>query len=149
MTDRPREVLQLRAMDSKIGSCGCGQPYRHWDAIKGTLDAIKNNFEKKPNGEYECILERIQRRVSHEDLAYFALSMMDKFELCEHGSSLFGSFLTKTGEKVLSLLGEHDTDDGQWPDGCRWWDMNEPKNIDDIVWAIDFEGKEPLDAEYR
>jgi len=83
----------------QIGLCGCGCPE---DVHKFLLDCMSSKNEDYPNIiDHEKVIELIKSRP--EVVAEFVLHFLDDRELTEHGSSVYGSWLTERGEQVLEI----------------------------------------------
>ena len=86
------EGLSYQSLTSMIcgglfGFCGCGD----------------NDYEM---GKFREVLLAIQERVCLREEYQIYLYLLDKHEFTEHGSSIYGSWLTEKGEALLFLLNE-------------------------------------------
>jgi len=89
----------------QIGLCGCGCPE---DVHKFLLDCMSSKNENYPNLiDYKKVVELIKSQP--EVVAEFVLHFLDNRGLTEHGSSVYGSWLTERGEQVLEIgvMDEH------------------------------------------
>lgn len=79
-----------------IGICGCGDP----DSV---LDMLEEYLEKK--SDYMSFKDQIAfAEKYHEELMLFMMYIMDNKGFTDHGSSVYGSWLTDKGKHFLELL---------------------------------------------
>src|SRR5690348_13587215 len=88
-------------------SCACGRPE---DVAGLMLDVL-------------TVLESWDNRDRLEELLpgrtyYTVLNYYDKIGLLEHGGSISRSWLTETGEAILSALRKHGVDPEDWGEHC-------------------------------
>lgn len=83
----------------QLGLCGCGCPS---DIHKILIDCLSAN-----NNEFECIVDykKIVEIVKNnpETIAELILHFLDSKGLTEHGSSVYGSWITKRGEQFVKV----------------------------------------------
>lgn len=73
----------------KLGWCGCGMPGVALKIIGKYLEGRKEN-----------------RKISDNPLALCLAYELDRAEFTEHGSSIYGCWLTENGEKFLEAIQE-------------------------------------------
>lgn len=83
----------------QIGLCGCGRPE---DVHKFLLDCMSANNDHYTNLiDHKKVIELIKAKP--EVVAEFVLHFLDDREITEHGSSVYGSWLTERGKQVLNV----------------------------------------------
>lgn len=70
-----------------FGFCGCGDPMRELEKIKEALSCAKNHLYLP------------------DELQIYGY-LLDRGEFTEHGTSIYGAWLTPKGEALLTLLNE-------------------------------------------
>lgn len=89
--------------------CGCGRPENTYEIIRRIL-SIRYEYI---NGslEFEDIAQRYEEDLQldhsnniHYGLMQFVLYMLDYFQFVEHGSGIYGCWLTDLGEMYLTVL---------------------------------------------
>jgi hypothetical protein len=92
----------------QIGLCGCGRPKDVHAFLLKCLTAGKD--------DYPAILDykKIEKLVADniEIVAEFVLHFLDDVELTEHGSSLYGSWLTERGKQAVEIGVMKEKDNG-------------------------------------
>ena len=89
--------------------CGCGCPEDTYEVIRRYLRIRKDNFDD------ELSWEAVQRRYKlnlhidtaddvQDGLLQFMMYILDKNGFTEHGGSIGGCWLTKDGERLLTVL---------------------------------------------
>lgn len=79
----------------KLKFCGCGDP-------EGTMHFIAKMLELQKAGTYVQFQELVKDNLGTVDVLLRYL--LDAFELTEHGSSVFGAWLTERGKQVQELF---------------------------------------------
>lgn len=89
--------------------CKCGRPEDTYETIR-TFLLIRKAWEK--NGwsrdnvvkSYEANLHINYKNDINYGLLQFLMYVLDSYEFIEHGSSISGCWLTKDGERLLTVL---------------------------------------------
>ena len=89
-----------------LGICGCGQTHKVARQFLSVMRRCRRYSEPKRDGEYFSGSGDYYRDLS--DL--MALYWLDQMGMTEHGSSIYGSFLTEKGELVEDLLTEWESE---------------------------------------
>ncbi len=83
-----------------IGLCGCGRPLDTWEMIHRYLKALKLRSESVDEG-----IEEVKNfYMQNYGLAQFMAYILDDREYTEHGTSIYGAWLTDKGKDLLSIL---------------------------------------------
>jgi hypothetical protein len=80
--------------------CGCGDPEA---AAQALLSLLKNPSLYRNEYFYQTVLPDPGTR-------YLLLYILDRFELTEHGSSIYGAWLTEKGKAVRDALAREESD---------------------------------------
>ncbi|MDY6857563.1 MAG: hypothetical protein SWO11_23240 [Thermodesulfobacteriota bacterium] len=83
----------------QIGLCGCGQPENVHKFLLDCMAATRDDHDLII--DYSKIIEIVKSRP--EVVAEFVLHFLDDCNLTEHGSSVYGSWLTERGKQVLEI----------------------------------------------
>ena len=83
------DVTEKYELLHELGICGCCIPEEAYKAVFEMLKRVKNR---------EKIVE------SDSPYELFMAYTLDNLELLEHGSSIYGSWLTDKGEKMIEAL---------------------------------------------
>lgn len=93
---------------NELGICGCGNPEEAYEAVHDMLKRAVDpeRFDNKdkwliPECEYDCYI------------AFMCYTLNDK-EFMEHGSSIYGSFLTSKGKLLLNAMNEFEKYEYDW-----------------------------------
>lgn len=86
-----------------LGLCGCGYPDEAYALVRDLL-ALAPYYE---DGRWQRAAELIGSQGAQQ----IVLSMLDRAELLEHGSSVAGSWLTERGAHYLELMRRHRVDE--------------------------------------
>jgi hypothetical protein len=97
----------LHGLADRMNICGCGQPWRFWQTLMQFLEALETD------GHDERI-QKVSAEVSAYDMAYTIVTLIEAAGLLEHGGSVFGAWLDKSGEEALRLFRKHGTDPDAW-----------------------------------
>lgn len=107
-----------------LNTCGCGRPDDTSSVIKDILNII-NDYEKQ-NGndkDFNVIYDKKQNRLAHlcgteikdntnyDGLIQFVLYMLDSAGFLEHGSGIWGAWLTDLGRMFLYVLNNVELED--------------------------------------
>lgn len=83
----------------QIKLCGCGNPESVHKFLINCMAATKDDFgELLDHGKIVKLI-----KLDPETVAQFVLHFLDDRGLTEHGSSVFGSWLTARGKQVLEI----------------------------------------------
>lgn len=85
--DLPEGVVEFEEL-----LCGCGRPYHCWEALHSYLK-IKTSKEFYTNTDDPYYL--------------FFMYVLSSLKLTEHGTSIYGAWITDKGRKVLKWLDEN------------------------------------------
>ena len=83
-----------------IGLCGCGDP-------EGVVSMIGDYLKLKKSQIYidhDAIAEFVDKWDAH--LMLFMMYILDEKEFTEHGSSVYGAWITEKGEQLLKAIEE-------------------------------------------
>lgn len=86
-----------------IGLCGCGDP-------EGVVSMIGDYLKLKKSQTYidhDAIAEFVDKWDAH--LMLFMMYILDRKEFTEHGSSVYGAWITDKGERLLELIAKEET----------------------------------------
>jgi len=90
---------EAEAMYYTLGLCGCGQPENIHKFLIDCLGARKSDCEQILDiKKIEIIIKEKPNIV-----AEFVLHFLDSVQLTEHGSSVYGSWLTERGKQFLEI----------------------------------------------
>lgn len=91
---------ELVDMVDELGICGCGQPHEVYKLIHYIMKEISEDG------------------VLTDQTAYydFVIYQLNNMEFLEHGSSIYGSWITKKGEKLIEALNEMEKYDYEYED---------------------------------
>lgn len=96
-------------MHEKMDMCGCGTPEDTYEVIRRYLRIRKNCFAEKLS--WEDVVERYETNLHmnySDSMNYGMLQLLayvlDSYGFTEHGSSVGGCWLTKDGERLLTVL---------------------------------------------
>ena len=98
---------ELVEMVDELGICGCGRPHEVYKLIHIIMKAISKHGVK------------INQSITYEPWpAYhaFVIYQLNKMEFLEHGSSIYGSWLTEKGKKLIEALNEMEKYDYEYED---------------------------------
>lgn len=98
---------ELVEMVDELGICGCGRPHEAYKLIHIIMKAISKHGV------------RINQSIYDEPWpAYhaFVIYQLNKMEFLEHGSSIYGSWVTKKGHKLIEALNEMEKYDYEYED---------------------------------
>lgn len=100
-----------------FGFCGCGEPIKMMKYIKDVLFAIntKTNSvhelleshsvrEVYTDNKLKEIISEFDKVFKSEEIQLIVLYLLDKMELTEHGTSIYGSWLSEFGKNILHDL---------------------------------------------
>lgn len=112
---KPKEVnMEALNIIRGLGFCGCGNPEDGYEALRAALHAHHNE-----GGTQDSWAKRVEKVKAWEEkidkgnallLRYF----IDAADLMEHGSSVYGGWLSEKGIKVLGFLNDFGTDPDNW-----------------------------------
>lgn len=83
----------------QTGLCGCGCPEDVHKFLIDCMSAIRDDSDSII--DYKKVMEIIT--ADPETVAEFVLHFLDSRELTEHGSSVYGSWLTDRGKQFLEI----------------------------------------------
>lgn len=89
-----------------FGFCGCGCLSM---SIKFVRDILNCYEEDEEEGWYapHLILDKAKEVCGNDNITDFILHWLDSVELTEHGSSVYGSWLTNKGKALRGYLAKH------------------------------------------
>jgi hypothetical protein len=100
-----QDIEDLITTIYNIPSCGCGNPESLLMMLYTILSEMSNSNDDKWN---KTIREyRSKDSIFDNGLVHFVLYWLDQEQYTEHGSSVFGSWLTEKGEEFLKDLEEY------------------------------------------
>jgi len=84
---------------SQFGLCGCGDPERVHEFLLNCMAARSDEY---PN---IIDVQKVQKLAAenNEIIAEFIMHYLDSCDLIEHGSSVYGSWLTDRGKQALEI----------------------------------------------
>ena len=84
--------------------CGCGCLSMSISFLKSVLECYVEEDGLSPHLKYDAI-----KKVCHDDddIMDFMLHWLDAVEITEHGSSVYGSWLTEEGIALKKYIDEH------------------------------------------
>lgn len=93
----------------KMNLCGCGVPENTYEAIRRYLRIRKSCFEENISWENVTECYRTNLHIDYDDpmnygILQFLAYILDSYGFTEHGSSVGGCWLTKEGERLLTVL---------------------------------------------
>ncbi len=97
-------VVDNHDLLGELGFCGCGQPEEAIALVKKLLTNMRDSFETKDHERAKALWSERSDLIGDGPLGWILLYHLDHLGLLEHGSSCFGSWLTKKGEAVLARL---------------------------------------------
>jgi hypothetical protein len=82
--------------------CGCGCLTLSADFIKEVL----NCFEEEEDLSPHLNLDKLEEYTNNKGITDFILHFLDTYGITDHGSSVYGSWLTLEGQKLKEYLNE-------------------------------------------
>lgn len=83
----------------KLGICGCGNPEDSYKAVHELLSLIRERKENPDFTRYEKWSTLLDN-----PYALTVLYMLNALEFLEHGTSVYGSWITSEGHKLIDAL---------------------------------------------
>lgn len=74
----------------ELGICGCGRPNETYELIHHIMKEISKNYVRTDQTAYYD----------------FIIYQLNRMEFLEHGTSIYGSWVTKKGRKLIEALNE-------------------------------------------
>lgn len=88
---------------TKIGMCGCGDE----QAVKRFILELLQLQDKRNEYDYHTLRNEMHKVIekTHKDTIFeFVFHTLDNADILEHGSSVYGAWLTDSGKEFLQLL---------------------------------------------
>ena len=100
--------------ESEFPMCGCGQPEDVLALVRDALELLRDEItvDRMKRLEVLCADRK-------DELFYLLLYTFDHAGLIEHGTSVYGSWLSEHGRRLLGGLRAHGCDSDAWRlDAC-------------------------------
>lgn len=118
---------------NKLPVCGCGRPELSYEVFRKWLHycKVQHTIEYENHDQFykelykDKICKEVDKAIESDsnDEAMYAIvnEVLDKLGCTEHGSSWYGSWLTKKGEDMLKALNEAEEYDYDFSPEVGWY----------------------------
>jgi hypothetical protein len=101
MADGTVAGAALEFIESKVGFCGCGMPGEALEWLVGVLRILSVH---PADDSWTPAWERVRPSFTTDGECFAVLYWLDHLGLAEHGGSVYGSYLSDLGERILGDL---------------------------------------------